>query len=262
MAKKETAEKINSKKRKITIIIALVLVGILAVSVGLVVLLNNPDIYSTEQHIKRISKIVKEIYIDTGRCDSFEVNPLYSPDEEVIMYLVDFKPHGYYFVKVGTPGFLAGVHMYRRHTGIPERQWFRYRINTEQTPNPEQGKIWSDANEYQKLWTYGSKPNEWRETDMSHREILYIDSPFVVANTENEKRYLLPINRNDLPNSSYYVPTVKRNDKFFNLISLEEIVYNPNDTEKEMPCEFISFSYAQGFNLDSEWDLNNYTPTR
>jgi len=246
------------KRRKIIVIIALVLVGILAVSVGLVVLLNNPDIYSTEQHIKRISKIVKEIYIDTGRCDSFEVNPLYSPDEEVIMYLVDFKPHGYYFVQADTPGFLAGVHMYMRHAKFPEDEWYRYRISIDQPTTPGQWITWSDANKYQKLWTYGSKPNEWRETDISHMEKLRIDSPFVVANTENEKRYLLPIKASDSSRSEYYVPAVKRNDKFFNLVSLEEINYDSNITEKEMPCQCIGFYYKNSYNLDSESGLNAY----
>jgi len=249
-------KRVTPKKRKIKIIIALVMLGIWVIASGLVFIFRNPDIYSTEQHIKRISKIVKEIYSDTGRCESFEVNPLYSPDEEVIMYLVDFKPHGYYFVQADTPGFLAGIHMYVRHTGIPERKWFRYRISIDQPTTPGQWITWSDANKYQKLWTYGSKPNEWRETDMSHREILYIDSPFVVARTGNEKRYLLPIKANNSTDSDYYVPAVKKNDKFFNLISLEEIDYDPNVTEKEIPCTSISFIGKSDFNLDSERFLN------
>jgi len=247
------------KRRKITIIIALVLVGILAVSVGLVILLNNPDIYSTEQHIKRISKIVKEIYIDTGRCESFEVNPLYSPDEEIIMYLVDFKPHGYYFVQADNPNFLLGIHMYVRHSTFPEEGWYRYRINTKDPTTPGQWIIWSDANKYQKLWTYGSLPNEWRETDVFHKEIFHIDSPFVAANTGNEKRYLLPIKANNSDSKSFYVPAVRRNDKYFNLVSLEEIDYDSNVTEKEMPCTYIGSSPClNDYNLDSERGLYRY----
>ena len=101
----------------------------------------DPDDYTTEEHIEMISKKVQARYIDRENSlyDSFSVYPLYSIDETVCMYLVEFEPYGFLLIKPYKEPYSRFVHtsMYRfddsymLRTGGP---WRRYRFGTEDCP--------------------------------------------------------------------------------------------------------------------------------
>lgn len=85
-------------------------------------------------------------------------------------------------------------------------------------------------------------PDRRWEVDEKGNFIDYQDSHFNVANIENEKRYLLKVGRSE------YIPAVKRNEKYLNLVSMEEIDYLPESETKYAVSDvhFIGKSY---FNL-------------
>ena len=100
-------------------------------------LYDDPAWYSTEKHIKRISTVVQMHYMNDGDYTSFTVQPLYAADgETVVMYLVEFKPHGFYFVTYEySPKFTLFLRMYRKDSpnapGSNGRQWSGYRFSGE-----------------------------------------------------------------------------------------------------------------------------------
>lgn len=97
-------------------------------------LYDDPTWYTTEQHINRISNLVQRHYMKDGDYTSFTVQPLYSADgETVVMYLVEFKPHGFYFVS--TNNITLASKMYLRdiitEPSGKSREWSRYRFSAE-----------------------------------------------------------------------------------------------------------------------------------
>lgn len=66
-------------------------------------------------------------------------------------------------------------------------------------------------------------PNRLWEIDQNGEPIIYKNSQFKIANITNEKRYFLWVEQK---NGSLYIPAVKRGDKYLNLVSMDEFVYN------------------------------------
>ncbi|MEG2108132.1 MAG: hypothetical protein RR033_07050, partial [Clostridia bacterium] len=78
-------------------------------------------------------------------------------------------------------------------------------------------------------------------TDESGKRIAYFQSPFSVRGIEGEKRYLLKFDG--------YIPAVKKNEKYINLISNSEFeVSNGQITEKQQIAS-ISFTNKKYFDL-------------
>lgn len=158
---------------------------------------DDPAKYTTSQHIERISKIVRENYIGDGEFTDFAVYPLYDKDDEVIMYLVEFEPRGYYYILAAKPNILTKRKMYVRHTTVARSEWQRYRISDTQ-PQEFEGKTWQNkvetigANE-----EYIREPQKWYESDENGFIKLSV-SPYKAANAGKEKKYLLSIEKKRL----------------------------------------------------------------
>ena len=92
-------EKTSKKKKTVIIAASVVLLACLCVGIGVGAASCNPNFYSTEQHIARISARVQERFINTGAHESFTVSPLYNQNDEVNQFLVEFNDDGYLYVQ-------------------------------------------------------------------------------------------------------------------------------------------------------------------
>lgn len=69
-----------------------------------------------------------------GDYTSFTVQPLYAADgETVVMYLVEFKPHGFYFVSIHNITLVTKMYMrdIEKEPSSKKREWSRYRFSAE-----------------------------------------------------------------------------------------------------------------------------------
>lgn len=195
---------------------------------------KNPDDYTTEEHIEMISKEVQKKYIDRDDSlyNSFAVYPLYSIDETVCMYLVEFEPYGFLLIKPYKEPFSLFMYtsMYRfddsymLRTGRP---WRRYRFGTEDSqPEP--------FNEY------GVKPDdkkrfqpdkiEYYELSENGNFIYYQKSPYAIANVLEQKLYV--------EGASF---VIKKDDKYLNVVSM--LLY---DEDEIRDSEFLVFAFYAG----------------
>ena len=87
--------------------------------------------------------------------------------------------------------------------------------------------------------------NERWKTDENGNYIEYTDSHFRMAGIQDEKRYFLRLDWPDEYGSHCggYVPAVKRNGKYINLISMEEMNYTPR-IPSPYPFEYIPFMFS------------------
>lgn len=220
--------KTKSKKKTIILCVVLAVVIALLAILGVRIIKGSSWAYTEEQHLQRISKLVEKRYM-SGDYDymSYEVFPLYDQNEEMHYCVVEFKPHGFVWVKINERNLnyrgLNGMYS-RRETD----EWSRYEyIDTTQTSSYEKNKKW--------------------ETDESGKRIYYNVSPYKAADIKDEKRYFLTIKQGEYNES--LIPAVKRGDKFLNLMDMKEFEY------VEESKIFIYPYFSTGFPPKSFFDL-------
>ena len=173
--------------------------------------------FTVEQHIQRITERIESRGSTWGCSDgesyqSFQVYPLYNKNEEVNLYLVEFEPYGFVFVRATdeTP-FIGGcvrlgMYMLSDFYG-KTRPWTPY---TKGENSPYLPCLQSLLE--------GLKADSVERGDVILDEngeiILYDRSPYFVTGNINEKKYILATT-----NSSAYICAVKREGKFINLMS-------------------------------------------
>ena len=207
-------EKTSKKKKTVIIAVSVVLLACLCVGIGVGAASCNPNFYSTEQHIARISARVQERFIDTGAHESFTVSPLYNQNDEVNQFLVEFNDDGYLYVQTHLV-YPYGTSMYITSYGSEYIPCVHVREEVD-SPN-EDGMRWRWA----KDGIYGQDGRIYRdslyfEVDEWGRVITWTISHFAAAGIDpSEKKYFIKTERNG------YIPVVKREDKFLNLITME-----------------------------------------
>ena len=230
----------KTKSKKKTIIILCVVLAVVIVLLTPVIVFcarfiiaatakeNAASYYTEEQHLQRISELVEKRYM-SGDYDymSYEVFPLYDQNEEMHYCVVEFKPHGFVWVKINERNLnykgLNGMYS-RRETD----EWSRYEyIDTTQTSSYEKNKKW--------------------ETDESGKRIYYNVSPYKAADIKDEKRYFLTIKQGEYNES--LIPTVKRGDKFLNLMDMKEFEYVSESETYKYPESNASFIPKKYFDL-------------
>ncbi len=235
---------VKKKAKKITVfVVIIVLLGI----IGLMVYPQKPNNYTTEEHIDRISKLVEKRYINesdeykegeeyTGvNYTGYRVYPLYNESENVDFYLVELEPYGYVYISISDTSYILqlinGRKMYSRCGGEGENTtWQRYRLlNQNNTENLQWKKSNIKKYDYEEILCEVNENGDYVFYDVSH---------YKAANIENEKRYLLNARGS-------YIPAVKRNDKYLNLISMLEISYSKDLTIKECSAFFL-YTYPNG----------------
>ena len=88
-------EKTSKKKKTIIIAVSVVLLACLCVGIGVGAASCNPNFYSTEQHIARISERVQARVIDTGQYESYAGYRLYEEQDEVEHSIEEVDNTGY-----------------------------------------------------------------------------------------------------------------------------------------------------------------------
>lgn len=176
--------------------------------------------FTEEEHLKRVTELVEARYMkEDSKYTSYTVFPLYTENDELGFFLIEFKPYGFVYVKLNeeaqsiASAFGATPRsLYTRFTG-EGRKWQRYTM---------------DGNEKK------------YEVDENGEQIFYQDSHFKVAGIENERRYLL--RKDDFS----FIPAVKRDNKYINLVSMEEMYLSSIMSEATAN---ISFMPKSEFNL-------------
>ncbi len=157
---------------------------------------NNPDNYTVEQHIERITeRLEKNIERYDYEYDSFKLYPLYNEEEKVEHFLAEFEPYGFCFIKLQKIKILSlsplVKTMYRRteFRGIKENSY------------------WSPCD-------YNSPEDEWI-LDENGEEIHYRKSPYYISgNLENRMYYIY--NR---------YCTIKQGEDYINLVNGNKIEF-------------------------------------
>lgn len=171
---------------------------------------RSSNSFTEEEHLKRVSKLVENRYIKSELYTGYKIYPLYNETEELEFFLVDLEPQGFVYIKINEQSFIfSGLGMYTR-SSHESSAWRRYKVEKGIQPIPT---MIVDGH----LMQY---PDRKWEVDENGDYIDYTDSHFKVANIREEKRYLL----STYP-EHYYIPAVKRGEKYLNLVSMEEIDY-------------------------------------
>ncbi len=205
--------------KKIAIII-LLLCLILLIGCGS----RNPNDYTEQEHIERISACVQEHFMDEDNgYTSFNVYPLYNEKEEVVFYMVEFEPQEFIFIKLqeiakGCDGVFTETFGNNSMYRYSEGGWRKYVGENNGEP------------------VY--------ETDENRNLIYYHKSPYKLAGVLNERKYLLLA-------QEAYVPAIKTQDKFVNLITIEEFSIENDSWKQEHEAKgvYINFIGKPQFNI-------------
>ena len=232
MVMEKTEIKGNKKKKRIVLVSMVLVIVAIFTTIGVYGYVNTASSYTVKEHTERISKLAKKRYIDSGKFTGYKVYPLYNEKEELELFLIDLEPHGFVYICVRENSYfscLGATSMYVRDFSRTVNElytWQRYKVKPESSDEDDKNK------EY--------------ETDENGDFIYYTDSPYKVANTEKEKKYLLRIGK---PWPRVYIPAVKRGDKYLNLISMEEFEYKPEIPTNSIAAIGMDFMWKPDFNL-------------
>ena len=182
--------------------------------------------YTTEQHIQRMSERIEKRFMaeDNEKWTGFEIKPLYNENEELNIFLVEFEPYGYLYVLLCDEsnkvfGWLGmSTSMYTLSNSTITRTWSPYTLNSTTS---------------EKEWILDEEGNK----------IVYNRSPFYVANAGNAKYYFL---ENE---DGYYIPAIKTDEDFINLISGEKFRFQNGQPETSQACEYTYFIGKKYFDL-------------
>jgi len=200
-------------------VFSLIMVVVLSISMfKLVGCFEKSSKYTEEEHFKRVSKRVEKRYFSKSNKEftGYELFPIYNEKEQLQYFLVEFEPQGYIYILINERDMnpiLAGMYTVESR-GIGHRgsnknplsydYWYRYTLRD------------------RTLESVDSSRDFIYETDENGERIKYYNSQYEEAGIKGERRYLLKVvqaGREDL------IPAVKRGDKYLNLISMQEFVY-------------------------------------
>lgn len=194
------------------------LCGICSIVVGCK---NSPDDYTLEEHIERITPRIEKRFInDETRDDKYSFitgyqgYPLYNSEDKLEYFLIEFEPWGFAFVALNRNlgMFSRDSYMYKCSDCYVKENWQRYRFGDDSNESTLCDEI---------MWKSKEQDNidiKKYEIDQNGNFIEHNTSPFMVAGVLKEKLYLLDV-------YAGYIPAIKKDNKFINLISLENVEY-------------------------------------
>ncbi len=148
--------------------------------------LDYANNYTVDEHIERISKRVREKHMDGS--EDFDIYPLYDANDEVHYVLVEFNPEGFFIVKIKKEG--KNLYVAHEKKGASWVKWYKVEVEINGIKEVQHKVL----------------------TDEKGKELRYHSSPYKVANVLDEKKYFFD-----------GMPVVKRDGKYVNLVSDEEI---------------------------------------
>lgn len=212
-------------KKRAKKMLILVVIIIMLLSVVLTACAEKANDFTEEEHIQRVTeRIEKRFMTNENDYTGFSVYPLYTENDELRYFLVEFEPYGFLYVllrdeQLKAFSFLgASTSMYKLSSGTAN--WSPYTIdetNSQPPPNTD----------------------ECYEVDDNGERIIYNRSPFSIAGIKDEQRYLL----------CNIVPSVKCEGKFINLISLDEVEIIDGHFTKKQAYSPIFFNVKKQFDL-------------
>lgn len=219
-----------------TAIIVILLVAV-SVFIGLLFFSVDSDKYTETQHLNRISERVKKRFINerygfTG----YKLYPLYNEQEEMEHCLVEFKPSGFFCIKINKKSSVfswrTGMYLIDPRctdSNCTEDPWQRFRIlenidGLELYPKSQ----WKAEKRYGKYFLY--------EVDQNGEYVYYNTSPFQVANVLEERKYCFEKNTG-------CVFAVKRDGQYFNLVTMQIV------TEEDYKTAQVNIIYDPILNL-------------
>ena len=214
----------KSKLKKFFISIAIILVVVIVVPLFIFTFEIKAEWFSEEQHAKRITRRIEK-KIKSGYYDAtdFEVYPLYTLDEELRYFLVEFEPKGYTYILVNDPWIFGG--MYKLTSG---------RAHPWNPCNVEQlGKTQNVVFDY---YENGSK-------------IVTVQSPYRYRGKLNEKKYLLKFN-----SVNGLVPAVKNGNNFVNLYADYEFTVDGEGHIKKETIELFDKACTTTFSFHGKYN--------
>ena len=227
-------------KRFIKFFACMTAVMLLCVSAGLCSGCSA-SFYSEKQHIQRVRERAEERYLGEGsEYTGLEVYPLYNEYDELKYMLIELEPQGYIYVYISdweTPW----SSMYSTSSNDPSKLWRPYHFEEGVTTtiiNDQTGEseIWEDMRVLQ---------------DSSGKYYGFQVSHFKAVGIESERRYLIRLCE-DERSTLGYVPAVKRNDNYWNLVSWQEVSSSTNFdniSSYEIEVADIYFINNSGFDL-------------
>ena len=177
----------KTKLKKFFISIAIILVVVIVVPLFIFTFQIKAEWLTEEQHAKRITRRIEK-KIKSGYYDAtdFEVYPLYTLDEELRYFLVEFEPKGHTYILLTNAWTFGGMYKLTSKRAHP---WNPCSVE----------ELGNNKNIIFDYYENGSK-------------IVTVQSPYRYRGKLNEKKYLLELNFvNGL------VPAVKSGNNFVNL---------------------------------------------
>lgn len=201
----------------------------------------NREDYTVEEHVQMISEKIEKYFMkDSDRYTSFAVYPLYSKNEEVYVFLVEFEPYDFLFVCNNLTGDEYGYYLGNAMYGMDLRymgddghkcRWRRYRIGHESNP-PEPFNSYGFRRDRCDLNHYGTDLNDYYlnyyELSEDGNYVYYEKSPYAIAGKLDKKKYLF----------TYGIPVVEENGKLINVISMLEYEDLPYKHEERLEVSF------------------------
>ncbi len=239
------------KKARIIIAVILASVKVLAI-VAFWVLTNRgikPSDFSVPQHIKRISRLVEKNFLpDHPEYTDYAVYPLYDENDEFANYcLVEFQPTGFLYVAIKDDYptlsvIYPQIQMYMKVAPTTSLPWQRFRYDNSLAIDTIDFEETSWIRDPEKPWDVD---NRLWEADDNGEFIYRTDSVYKAAGVKDEKRYILRLGGS---NTFFFIPAIRYEDKFLNLMSMEIYDYDPAFSEKTVPYIYlrlyISYEYV------------------
>ena len=179
--------------------------------------------FSEKTHIKRVSKIIEEKYLEEGV--TYKLRPLYDNNDELSYFVVEFSDDTFLYIKIWDTN----------RTRFPSDKFYTKDTTRQRSSSWKRGKYVEEN---------GKRKVEY-EKDENGNDVIYYKSHFKEANiNEDTKCYLIEVN--DLDNHRILIPAIKQGDKYLNLILMEEFDEN---CIKNIPVYSITFNIKSDFNL-------------
>lgn len=229
----------NKIKKIVTIIMTMVILFSAFTLTGCNQKASN---YSESEHIQRISTRVKTRFFDgddalhyKDRPTDFSIYPLYNENDELKYFLIEFEPYGFLFVLLrdeqlkSFSWFGASTSMYMLSNVYGNETWSPYIVDTTNSQSyPDTDKFWY--------------------LDENGEKIYYSKSPFYIADMKDAKKYLLHLSDENF--NTYYIPAIKIENDYLNLISMEKLnIGYGDDFVKKQATLYISFINKKHFDL-------------
>ena len=224
-------------KKTLTVILSVLFIAVVVFFGvgGLYGFAENPKDFTQNEHVARIksrynSVINRYKYDDGSLVESFDVYPLYNQNEELVAFLVEMEPYGFEFVFIQEKTSLykryRNQSLYRKSSnnyGFSEEsnKWEKYKVN----------KITGEI-EYL--------------LDQNGERVFYRKSPYNVNENGNGCKYLFKLK------DDKYICAVKKDGKFFNLISGETFDVENNGLQN---LENVQANLFIGYVPKSTFDL-------